>query len=341
MTCGTRYGPAMNCDDVARADRAVGAHVGAHVGVDVAAQADDRAVALAGDLEVASVLAGVVHRHQILAAVLDPLHRALDVARRERDEEILRIELAARAVAAADVVLDHLDLLDSGRPICADRMRRLKNGTFAAPEMVSWPFACVPLGHDAARLHGEAVVAAGARAARGGRKAPWRTPHRRRPCATRTPASGWCRASRTAGSCSAARRASRRPAAGRRSRPRWLQRVLADRDAGGQHHRDRLADIAHLVVGDHRLLERLELRQRLQPHRDDRRAARHVGRGDDGVHARHLQRRGGVDRDEAAVRHGAAQDHGIEQARPARRRRRIRRGRAGSADPRGVPSACR
>ena len=45
----------------------------------------------------------------MLAAVLGPFHRPADVARRERDQEILRIELAARAEAAADVVLDHVD----------------------------------------------------------------------------------------------------------------------------------------------------------------------------------------------------------------------------------------
>ena len=55
-------------------------------------------------------LAGVVHRHQVFAAVLDPFHRTIDVARSERDEEILRVEFAARAIAAADVVLDHGDL---------------------------------------------------------------------------------------------------------------------------------------------------------------------------------------------------------------------------------------
>ncbi len=44
---------------------------------------------------------------QVLAAVLDPLDRPAGRARRERDQEILRIEFAAHAEAAADVVLDH------------------------------------------------------------------------------------------------------------------------------------------------------------------------------------------------------------------------------------------
>ncbi len=51
----------------------------------------------------------MIDRHQVFAAVLGPLHRPADMPRRERDEKILRIELAARAEAAADVVLDHVD----------------------------------------------------------------------------------------------------------------------------------------------------------------------------------------------------------------------------------------
>ncbi len=76
---------------------------------DLAAQRQDGAVARAGDLQVAFRLARMVHRHQVLAPVLGPLDRTADVARRERNQEILGIELAARTEAAADVVLDHLD----------------------------------------------------------------------------------------------------------------------------------------------------------------------------------------------------------------------------------------
>ena len=153
--------PGHELRDVARADRAVGPHVGAHVGVDLAADRQDGAVARAGDLEVALLLAGVVHRHQVFAAVLDPFHRALDVARRERDQEILGIELAARAVAAADVVLDHLDLLDRQadlrRQDAAVEERHL--GRAVDRELA---VGVVPRRHDAARLHGQPVVAAGA-----------------------------------------------------------------------------------------------------------------------------------------------------------------------------------
>ena len=109
LDVGDAVGPRHELGDVARADRAVGAHIGAHVDVGMAAQRQDGAVARAGDLDFDLGLAGMVHGHQILAAVLDPFHRPADVARRERDQKILRIEFAAGAEAAADVVLHHVD----------------------------------------------------------------------------------------------------------------------------------------------------------------------------------------------------------------------------------------
>ena len=91
-------------------DAAVGADVGAHVAVDVAPHPEDRTVARAGDLDVAIDLARVVGRHQVLAAILDPLHRPAGETSRERDEKILRIELAAHAEATADIGLQHVDV---------------------------------------------------------------------------------------------------------------------------------------------------------------------------------------------------------------------------------------
>src|SRR5262249_12880230 len=91
--------------DVAGGGRTVGADVGALVGGGAAAQRSNRAVPLAGDLELAFGVAGMIGGGEMLAAILDPLHRTAGQARRERDQEILRIELAARAEAAADVVL--------------------------------------------------------------------------------------------------------------------------------------------------------------------------------------------------------------------------------------------
>ena len=63
----------------------------------------------AGDLELAIHVARVIGGHQVIAAILGPLDRAAETARGERNEKVLRKELAARAEAAADVELDHVD----------------------------------------------------------------------------------------------------------------------------------------------------------------------------------------------------------------------------------------
>jgi hypothetical protein len=93
-----------------------------------------------------------------------------------------------------------------------------------------------------------------------------------------------------------------------------LQGVLGERRAFRQHQRKRLAHIADLGMGDHRLGERLELRQRLQPHRHLRDRAAEVGCRDDAVHAQHCQRARGIDRSNAAMGDCAAQDRGMQQA---------------------------
>src|SRR5262249_61128200 len=95
--------------DVARADRAVGAEVGADVDVDAAAQPEQRAVAAAGNLDVAIHLAGMRHGEEVLAPVLDPFDRTAKEFGSERNEEILGEELAARTEAAIYIVLDKVD----------------------------------------------------------------------------------------------------------------------------------------------------------------------------------------------------------------------------------------
>jgi hypothetical protein len=52
----------------------------------------------------------MVHRGQVLAPVLDPADRAADMPGGKRDQEILGIELAAGAEAAADIVFDQIDM---------------------------------------------------------------------------------------------------------------------------------------------------------------------------------------------------------------------------------------
>ena len=83
------------------------------------------------------------------------------MARRERDQEVFRIELAARAKAAADVVLDHVDA-SSGRSDLLGEDAAVEERHLGRARDREPALGGVPFGHDAARLHGQAVVAAGA-----------------------------------------------------------------------------------------------------------------------------------------------------------------------------------
>ncbi len=93
-----------------------------------------------------------------------------------------------------------------------------------------------------------------------------------------------------------------------------LQGILRQSRALGQDQRDRLADIAHLAMGDDWLPERLEIRQGLQPHRNVRHLAAEVRRRDHAMHARQHPRPRRVDRPDAAMGDRAAQDRRMQHA---------------------------
>jgi len=93
-----------------------------------------------------------------------------------------------------------------------------------------------------------------------------------------------------------------------------VQCVFGYRGAVGEHHRDRLADIANLSLCNDRLMIGCENRQRLQPYRDPWHWAADLHRSDDGVHAGECQGCGGADRANAPVRLRATQNGGGEQS---------------------------
>ena len=88
-----------------RREDALRPHVRALVDPGRAAQREQAALGGRGDLDVVHLAARVVRRDEMLRAILDPLHRAAETERGERDEHVLGIELAADAEAAADVDL--------------------------------------------------------------------------------------------------------------------------------------------------------------------------------------------------------------------------------------------
>ncbi len=121
LVCGQVIGGQVNVSDgigpghelghIPRGDGAVGPEIGAVVGPGLASEAENPPIGSRGDLDIAFGLPRMICGAEVLAAILDPLDRAAQVACREGDEEVFRIELAARAKATADINLDHLDLL--------------------------------------------------------------------------------------------------------------------------------------------------------------------------------------------------------------------------------------
>ncbi len=88
--------------DHAGADRIPGAAID-HKTV---AQRQDAALFVEADLHVVDLVARMARADQMLAAVLDPLHRPAEPARQERDQQIFRIDVALDAETAADIERD-------------------------------------------------------------------------------------------------------------------------------------------------------------------------------------------------------------------------------------------
>ena len=93
-------------------------------------------------------------------------------------------------------------------------------------------------------------------------------------------------------------------------------RVLGAMAAVGDDDRQRLADIADLVAREAELRDQLADRRVGHQHRHARlaHALGQVGRGEDGVNAGHGARRGGIDRTDAGMGVGRAQERGLERA---------------------------
>ena len=158
MQVGHAVGAAEALGKGARLDQSVGADIGTEVDKDLAPHSEDRAVAAAGDLNLAIRLTCVVHRGQVLAPVFEPADRASDMPRRKRDQKVLGIELPAGAKATADIVFDQIDTR-WGKPEHRSQGIAIKERYLGSAEHSHPLLRTIPLGEKAARFHRQRGVA--------------------------------------------------------------------------------------------------------------------------------------------------------------------------------------
>ena len=94
---------------------------GAAIDDKMIAQRQDAAVVVETDLDVVDLVARMAGAQHVLVAVLDPFHRPAEPARQIRDQQIFRIDVALDAKAAADVERDAADFC-LGQPQHAGRL---------------------------------------------------------------------------------------------------------------------------------------------------------------------------------------------------------------------------
>jgi hypothetical protein len=251
----------------------------------------------------------VVQGHEVLVAVLDPLHGPAELPRQPRDQVVLGVELAARPEAAAHVALDQADRLlrdleqrRQRAPVEVLDLRRAPDRDATGVAVVGGDERTRLQRHGAVALHAELladdhvdVVEHRHVAVRDGHAVDHVRPH---PLVQQ-----------------------------RRALLHGLDRVEHDRqrvgldvDRGrgvlghvgvvGHHEGDRLADVAHAVAGERRLQRVLAALGREQADGDAH--VGHVVGGEDAHHARHRLSDALVDRDDHAVRRLAAHDPHVE-----------------------------
>ena len=79
---------------------------GAAIHHEAVAQGQDAARIVEAHLDLVNLVARMARTDQMLAAVLDPLHRPAEPARQERDQQVFRINVSLDPEAAADVERD-------------------------------------------------------------------------------------------------------------------------------------------------------------------------------------------------------------------------------------------
>ena len=82
---------------------------GAAIDDKMVAQRQDAAVVVETDFDVVDLVARMARAQHVLVAVLDPFHRPAEPARQIRDQQIFRIDMALDAKTAADIERDAAD----------------------------------------------------------------------------------------------------------------------------------------------------------------------------------------------------------------------------------------
>ncbi len=255
----------------------------------------------------------MVGRNQMLTPVLDPFDGTTDQAGGEGDQKIFRIELAAHAKAATHIVLNKADQAFHDSHLLGEDAAVGERHLGGTVDREPFP---VPFGDETARLQ-------------------W---HRRMTLHLEVLAAPvGCISKRRFRIAFDGRERARDIAPGFLEQQRVtvfgpgpvhhrveLDDIDTDRFrcifGGGGAIRDddgkRFTNIAHLPVRDDRLFERPERRELLLPQRY-RRDDSDFGRGNDGTNSLALQRRDRVNGANAPMSEIAAQDVGMQHARPA------------------------
>ena len=279
---------------------------------EMVAEREDAAVIVEAHLHVVDMIAGMAGAHEMLVAVLDPFDRPSEPPRQERNQQILRIDVALDTEASADVGRNHpharLRHAERGRDLAPHRLGARIVGADHAPAFHR---------HRGVAMMMEAPREPVPRAAQGGFSI----------------ALGGGKLGDQIGSellvherCSAAQ-----AVLGidhRRQRVKFSlyqrRRVLGGMAALGDHHREGFADMAHLVGGEQGLL-RVEdaVAHRRAPFGGQRNLmvwhVRQQLRQRDPAHGKHHPGGGAsrrqIDRADARMRQRAAHESRVEHAR--------------------------
>ena len=286
----------------------VRAHVGALVVKEFVVDGEDAAFGLDGRPDAMELLARMVGGDQVLAAVLDPFHRPAEPERRGAHQNILGIELAADAEAAADMALVEMH----------PRRRKPEH----AGDLVAIPMRHLGRAMQFQHLAGAVITsdcAAGLERHAG--MAPDAELERNRRMGV---AEGRIDVAVFLADHARLGRAARLEFAGRLVRPQQRRQflelehdpvgdILGKIRILGKHRGDRVAHIAHPAAGQDALAVAIQSRDLAQA-KVDRRNVGHIRGGPDRMHARRVASGRCIDRQKPGVGVGRAHHTHVQLA---------------------------